>query len=132
MNCREFERTIIDFGYEHLMEVPEAAPALAHTETCARCAARLHREQRMTAGLQALALRESSINAPERVRSALRAAFDGQHAAAASPMISRKPVRFFFAGNRGLWGLAGAAMLLLLSFSVVLWLRERRSTVPNV
>jgi hypothetical protein len=85
MNCQEFERTIIDLGCDRLMEAPTPARALAHVESCARCAARLNRERRMTARLQAVAVEEAAINAPEGVRSALRAAFDEQRTAQYQP-----------------------------------------------
>src|SRR6266545_7517221 len=98
MNCQEFERTIIDLGCDRLMEAPTPARALAHVESCARCAARLNRERRMTAGLQAVAVEEAAINAPEGVRSALRAAFDEQRAAAASPASLLR-----FARHKPLW-----------------------------
>jgi hypothetical protein len=126
MNCQEFERTIIDFDRDHLVEASAHAHALEHAEICARCAALLNREQRMTAGLQVLAVEEAAINAPERVRSALRAAFDGQHAAGASP-----PVSLRFARHKLLWGMAAAAMLLLSTITTALWLREQRAKVDD-
>jgi len=108
------------------MEAPTPARALAHAESCARCAARLNRERRMTAGLQAFAVEEAAINAPERVGSALRAAFDEQRAAAASPAGLLR-----FARHKPLWGMAAAAMLLLSTVTAALWLREQRAKVNN-
>jgi hypothetical protein len=125
MNCQEFERTIIDLGCDHLMEAPTPARALAHAESCARCAARLNRERRMTAGLQAVAVEEAAINAPEGVRSALRAAFDEQRAAAASPAGLLR-----FARYKPLWGMA-AAMLLVSTVTIALWPRGQRAKVDN-
>jgi hypothetical protein len=126
MNCQEFERTIIDLGRAHLMEASAQARALEHAEICAQCAARLNREQRMTAGLEALAAEEAAINTPERVRSALRAAFDEQQAAAASPAVLLWPAR-----RRLLWGMAAAAMLLLSTITAALWLREHKAKFDN-
>jgi hypothetical protein len=126
MNCQEFERTIIDLGCHHLMEASAHARALEHAKICAQCAARLNREQRMTAGLEALAVEESAINAPESVRSALRAAFDERQAAAASPAVLLWPAR-----RRLLWGMAAAAMLLLSTIATALWLREQRAKVDD-
>src|SRR5262249_37702557 len=125
MNCQEFERTIIDLGCDHLMEASTAARALAHAEACVQCAARLNREQRMTAGLRAFAVQEATINAPERVRSALRAAFDERQTAAASPPISFRSASNSSASNKLLWGLTAAAMLLLFAITTVMWLREK-------
>jgi hypothetical protein len=126
MNCQEFERTIIDFGRDHLMEASAHARALEHAETCAPCAARLNRERQMTAGLQKLAVEEAAINAPERVRSALRAAFDDQQAAAAA-----LPVLPWSARRKLLWGMTVAAMLLLSTTITALWLREPSVRVDN-
>jgi len=126
MNCQEFERTIIDLGCDHLMEAPAPARAMAHAESCARCAARLDRELRMTAGLQAVAVEEAAINAPEGVRSTLRAAFDEQRAVAASPAGLPR-----FARHKPLLGIAAAAMLLLSTVTTALWLREQRAKVDN-
>lgn len=126
MNCQEFERTIIDLGSDHLRESPTPVRALAHAESCARCAARLNRERRMTAGLQAVAVEEGAINAPERIRSALRAAFDEQQAAATSPAVLP-----WFARHRPLWGMAAAAMLLLSAVITALWMREQGTKVDD-
>jgi hypothetical protein len=125
MNCQEFERTIIDFGRDHLVEAAAHARALEHAEICAQCAARLNREERMRAGLQAFAVEEAAINAPERVRAALRAAFDEQ-AAAAAPAVLQWPAR-----RKLLWGIAAAAMLLLSTITAALWLREQSAKVIN-
>jgi hypothetical protein len=126
MNCQEFERTIIDFGPDHLAPDPAQARALEHVEICAQCAARLNRERRMTAGLQAFAVEESAINAPERVRSTLRAAFDERQATAASPQVL-----LWFARHKPLWGMVAAAMLLLSTITTALWLREPRAKIDN-
>jgi hypothetical protein len=126
MNCQEFERTIIDFGRDHLMEASAHARALEHAEICAQCAARLNREQRMTAGLQAFAVEEAAINAPERVRSALCAAFNEQQTAAAAPPVLLWPAR-----RKLFWGMAAAAMLLLSTITTALLLREQKVKVDN-
>src|SRR5262249_663239 len=63
---------------------------------------------------------------PEGVRSALRAAFDGQRAAAASPAGLLR-----FARHKPLWGMAAAAMLLLSTVTIALWPRDQRAKVHN-
>jgi hypothetical protein len=126
MNCQEFERTIMDFGRDHPAEASAHARALEHAESCPRCAARLKHEQQITAGLQILAVEEAAINAPERVRSALRAAFDEQRTPAAS-----SPVLLWSARRKALWGMAAAAMLLLSTITTALWLREQGAKVDN-
>jgi hypothetical protein len=104
MNCREFERTILDLGDEHL----------SHAATCADCAARLGREKRLTSGLRALATEEATIDAPDRVLAALRNA-------------RNKPQAIVFESRRRrrrlLWGLAAAAVLLM-TMTFAVWLRR--------
>jgi hypothetical protein len=131
MNCDEFERTIIDFSGDHLTDASAHDLALVqaaqkHTESCAGCAARLKREELITAGLQALAIEESTIRAPERVLAALRAAFDKQPAdAAAQPVLPQSPRR------KWLWGMAAAAMLLVSAVTTAFWLRDQRAAVSG-
>jgi hypothetical protein len=120
MNCQEFERTIIDLRSEHLIG------ALEHAETCARCHPLLKREQRMTAGLQALAAEEATINAPERVRSALRAVFDEQHTT-----VAERPVSSWSSRPKLIWGMAAAAMLMLTAVTAALLLREPRAGIDD-
>jgi hypothetical protein len=126
MNCQEFERTIIDFGCDPLMGDSAHARALEHAKICAQCGARLTHEQRMTAGLQVLAVEEAAINAPERVRSALRAAFAERQAAAATP-----PALLWSARRKLLWGMAAAAMLMLSLITTALLLREQKVKVDG-
>jgi hypothetical protein len=131
MNCDEFERTIIDSSSDHLTEasasdLSPAQAALKHSESCAGCAARLKREERITAGLQALVVEESSLNAPEKVLASLRAAFDEQlGTATAQPVLPRSPQR------KWLWGMAAAAMLLVSAITTTLWLRDQRAAVSG-
>jgi hypothetical protein len=126
MNCQEFERTIIDSVADHLRDVPAPAGALLHAESCARCAALLDRERRMTAGLQAVAVEESAINAPESVRAALLVAFGRRRSTAASPAV---PPRF--ARHKSIWRMAAAAALLLSVGGAALWLRGRTAEVND-
>jgi hypothetical protein len=120
MNCQEFERAVVDIGSDNLTGADAQASALAHAETCPRCASRLNRERRMTVGLQEFAVDEAVINAPERVRLALRAAFNERQVAAA-----KRHVSFSLASHRLRWGLAAAAMLLLTFTIIGLLPRER-------
>lgn len=113
MNCEEFERTIV-----MLDDSGDESEASAHAQICARCALLLKRERGMAIGLAALAADEAAINAPERLRSALRAAFDERHAAGHS-------FRYWSLRFKVLCGMAAAAMLLLFSITTALFLRER-------
>lgn len=75
MNCQEFERAINDLAREPLMEATQRVNGLAHAEACARCAARLANERALTLGLRSLAASMQQAEAPERVETALLAAF---------------------------------------------------------
>src|SRR5262245_55343714 len=120
MNCQEFERAVVEVGFDHLTGADAQASALAHADICPHCSSRLNRERRMTAGLRAFATDEAAISAPERVRLALRAAFDERHAVA-----SERPVSLSRTSHGLRWGLAAAAMLLLSVTIIALWLRDR-------
>jgi len=126
MNCHEFERTFIDRGYDHLDDPSTQARALAHAESCAQCASRLNREQRMTAALQTFAAEDAAINAPERIKSALRKAFNEQQTAAASPRIL-----FGFAHHKLLWRMAVVVVLFLFLIGTAIWLRVPDENVHN-
>jgi len=127
MNCHEFEQTIIDWGFDHLDDPSTQALALAHAESCAQCAARLNREQRMTAALQTFAAEEAAIIAPERIKLALRKALNQQQAAAASPRILLGS-----AHRKLLWTMAAVVVLLLSLISTAVWLRLPDENVHNV
>lgn len=126
MNCHEFERTIIDRSFDHLDDPSTQACVLAHAESCAQCAARLNREQRMSAALQTFAAEDAAINAPERIKLALRKAFNEQQAAAASP-----PILPGSAQRKLLWRMAAVVVLLLSLISTAIWLRVPDENVHN-
>ena len=130
MNCREFARTMINQGIkpgsEHLTEDAGEAQALAHAEACPLCAARLARERRMMDGIRALADEEAKIDAPERVRLSLRAAFDKQLAAGASRAPSSRVRRWFR------WELAAATLLVLIFIGMAaVWLRQPQEDISQ-
>jgi len=126
MNCHEFEQTIIDRDFDHLDDPSTQARVLGHAESCAQCAATLNREQRMTAALQTFAAEESTINAPERIKLALRKSFNEQQAAAASPRTLPGS-----AHRKLLWRMAAVVVLLLSLISTAIWLRVPDENVDN-
>jgi hypothetical protein len=75
MNCREFETTVNDLAREQMLEATQRANGLAHAEACDRCAARLADERALTLGLRSVASSVEQAKAPERVETALLAAF---------------------------------------------------------
>jgi hypothetical protein len=130
MNCQEFENVIIDLARNQMMDAALRESGLAHTETCARCAARIADERALTAGLRALAARDENIDAPPRIEAVLRAAFrepripmavnDRALASAAMAFIPQSaPSRHW---KR--WALAAAAAILVaLALMAQSWLR---------
>jgi hypothetical protein len=75
MKCSEFELIVSDLAHGRVIDDVEREPALAHATGCHVCAARLADEQRLSAGLKALADFEENRNVPQRVETALLARF---------------------------------------------------------
>ncbi|MCI0487616.1 MAG: hypothetical protein L0229_13575 [Blastocatellia bacterium] len=75
MNCQHFEDAINDLARDRIIDAETREGALAHTETCARCAARLEDERTLTKGLRAMAQNSEAEQAPAHVEAALVAAF---------------------------------------------------------
>ena len=55
MNCQRFENVVSELARGQMMAVEQRGEALAHSETCEKCAARLRDEEMLTLGLQSLA-----------------------------------------------------------------------------
>src|SRR5687767_10615915 len=109
MNCQEFEASIDDLARDQIMDAASRARALAHSEGCAECAARLADERMLSAGLRYLAASASTEQAPARIESALLAAFRERNASEAAPAVT--PIN-----RRRLsrWAVAAAAAILIL------------------
>lgn len=99
MNCREFDDVVFELARGWVAD----GAALAHTDTCSRCAARLESEREVAAALRILATSSQSLEAPARVERALLAAF-------------RRGVRAQSAARSGAlwpaWGIAAALAVL--------------------
>jgi predicted anti-sigma-YlaC factor YlaD len=101
MTCHDFEARVVDRARGELHDVATDAALDDHLRHCPACAARFAREQRLTAGLRALAAGTASMDAPDRMEQALVAAFADRRAGGRQPMPA--------AGWKGL--VAMAAML---------------------
>ena len=55
MNCQKFEILVSELARGQMMAAKQRAEALAHSDACVDCAARLQDEQMLTLGLQSLA-----------------------------------------------------------------------------
>jgi len=88
MNCGKFETIVTDLARASVMDASVRAGASAHAEVCARCAARLADERALTQDLCAFAAASENIEAPPRIETNLRAAFQNRAALVASPSLS--------------------------------------------
>jgi hypothetical protein len=75
MNCQQFTSLIVEAARGRMLDAAERDGALRHADTCASCAARLAREQNLTAALRAIATDMTDLCAPARVEAKLLAAF---------------------------------------------------------
>jgi hypothetical protein len=140
MNCQEFENILIDLAHRQILEATLRESGLAHTETCARCAARLADEQALSAGLRALAASTETEAAPPRLEAALRASFRAARAeaAAAEQALATAAVAFIQPPTKArhwphwAWA-AAAAILVTLALAAQSWLHPSSSgPVPNI
>jgi hypothetical protein len=83
MNCQDFENRLDALARGALADARTREEASAHTEACARCAARLADERALTEGLRALASELKAAEAPARVEPALLAALRARAASGA-------------------------------------------------
>ncbi|MCA1593503.1 MAG: hypothetical protein LC754_12805 [Acidobacteria bacterium] len=74
MNCQIFESTVNELARGRLMDAVVRVSALAHADVCARCAARLSDERKLSEGLRAVAAGALGVEAPARVETMLVAA----------------------------------------------------------
>lgn len=131
MNCQEFEASINDLARDQIIDAASRARALAHSEGCAECAARLSDERMLSAGLRYLAASAGDEQAPARIEAALLAAFRERNATApaltapattaptpAVTPINRRPL--------SRWAIAAAAAILILIALVALRANQSR------
>lgn len=112
MSCRNFETIITELARGQMLEARVKEDAVAHMESCKRCAACFADEQTLTAGLRAVAASNASRETPLRVEAALLSAFrQGGNTpfVAAQASTQTKPLRWLP------WSIAAAAAVLLFS-----------------
>ena len=112
MNCQRFENVVSELARGQMMAAEQRGEALAHSETCEKCAARLRDEEMLTRGLQSLAAEMETLGAPVAVESKLFEAFRNLHVVTPIPVSRRSNTRY--------WAAAIAAMLLM-AISVVVF-----------
>jgi hypothetical protein len=110
MSCRNYETILTDVARGQMLDARAKGDALAHAETCERCAARLADEKSLSAGLRSLGADTAAAQTPARVEAALLGAF--RQRSAFVPVTA--PVR---AGRPrwARWSVAAAAAILVVS-----------------
>ena len=117
MSCRNFETILTETARGEMLDARARADALAHAETCDRCAARLADEQALSAGLRAVAAGAAVAQAPARVEAALLAALRQRAASPSGPAVT--PMRPDPAPWTA-WAIAAAAVILVVSTFAVM------------
>lgn len=121
MNCQRFENVVSELARGQMMAAEQRAEALAHSDACDDCAARLRDEEMLTRGLQSLAAEMETLAAPANVEAALLQAFRAQRVVV--PMVPKR-------SNSRYW-LAAVAAVLLIVMSVVALRWRATDDVPQ-
>jgi hypothetical protein len=118
-NCARFDEILPDLGRPELRGTPLRESALAHADSCSRCAQLLAEVESLDRAFRALAAEESGLRAPERVEANLLQEFRREKAA-----VSRSGIRW-----QAAVGIA-AAVLLAVGVSVHHWMTRPPATGP--
>ncbi|HSD45282.1 MAG TPA: hypothetical protein VLB87_01620, partial [Pyrinomonadaceae bacterium] len=125
MNCQRFEQLVSELARGRMMEADLRSEALAHSEECERCVARLRDEEKLTRGLQMVAAQMETLAAPDAVELKLREAFRTRHVAAPVAIDSVADSSVTSSRSR-YWLMAVAAMLLVALTVAAMWWRSDR------
>ena len=123
MNCQKFETVVSELARGQMMAAEQRAEALAHTDMCDDCAARLSDEQMLTLGLQSLAADMDAVEAPRSVEAKLLEAFRAREVVVS---IAKRQ------SSSRYWLAAIAAMLLIAISLVVFSWSKRPASDPRV
>ena len=113
MNCRDFEMIMTSWARAEVHDETREE-CLAHTGTCAGCAARLAGERALHAGVQAVVGELAGERASARVEGALLVAFQ-EHAASGSRVLRMPQMR---GRARWIWATAAAVLAVVSSIGV--------------
>lgn len=117
MNCQRFESVVSELARGQMMAAEQRAEALAHSDACGDCAARLDDEQMLTLGLQSLATDMESLEAPREIEAKLLEAFRARPVAVEKSASIRANPRYW---------IAAIAAMLLIAISVVVFSLSKR------
>jgi hypothetical protein len=104
MNCPDFE-TVIEIARDRLIDAAERERCLEHIRKCASCATLLAEERALSRDLRALSADGAAEEIPQRIETALLAAF--RRRAAAPPPASAAAIR----NRRRMFAVAALALL---------------------
>lgn len=115
MNCTSFREAVHEMDRDGLLDAGAYDAAVAHAQTCTRCARLLYQVRRLDGSLKALSRADERRETSYRVQAELLRAFRAQ-----------TPSRIF-TGRRLRWLSAAAAVLILAGGALLVW-RHIRST----
>jgi hypothetical protein len=90
MSCSDFETIVIEIARERLMDAAESKRGLEHIRKCASCSTLLDAERALSRDLRALSVHIAAEEIPERVETALLAAFRQRAGAVAPAPVNTK------------------------------------------
>ncbi len=117
MNCQKFESVVSELARGQMMAAEQRSEALAHSDLCDDCSARLSDEQMLTLGLQSLAADMESLEAPSAVEAKLLEAFRARPVAVEKTTSIRVNQRYW---------IAAIAAVLLIAISLVVFSWSKR------
>jgi len=137
MKCQEFEAVVVDLVRGEVTDPSLGTSCWAHAANCSQCAERLLEEEKLTAGLAALATQSDQMKAPDRIETVLRAAFRELRVEVRRikpvPALNA-PYGLGIAGGRMVWAMAAAAVLLVsvVLVRVLLWTPPTETSVVQM
>lgn len=124
MNCAEFDEIVHDLDRSDVAPRPAGGAilpdtALAHAESCSRCARLLTELEGLNFALHAIATRDAQEQAPADVETALLRAFRKQAPAGNVQVHSGRPIVVKFRSWRSYAAVAGVAAVVLFGISLL-------------
>lgn len=111
MNCQRFETVVSELARGQMMAAEQRAEAMAHSDGCDDCAARLRDEEMLTRGLQSLAAQTEPAGASRAVEANLLEAFRARQVVV--PIAKQQ--------SSSKYWLAAIAAMLLIAISIVVF-----------
>jgi len=125
MTCSDFETIIIEIARDRMMDAATRERGLEHIRRCTPCATILVEERALSRDLRALSARCAAEEVPERIETALLAAFRQ------APAQRSRSAPTIVAPRRGRWLLAVAALaLLIFGISLAAWIASSHKRAP--